>query len=149
MRLQNDRYEFIKAKVVNMFKKYNINSIPVDCFEICKKMFIEVKPYSKLGAIGLEKAMSVSSDGFCMMHPMRICSIKVDSWYIFYNDSMLKERIRFTIMHEIGHIVLDHSEHSELAEAEANFFAKYALAPPHLFIKYRLMTMLTLLFPLK
>jgi len=33
-------------------------------------------------------------------------------------------------MHEVGHIVLDHTEESELAEAEANFFAKYALAPP-------------------
>jgi Zn-dependent peptidase ImmA (M78 family) len=32
-------------------------------------------------------------------------------------------------MHEIGHIVLDHTEHSQLAEAEANFFAQYMLAP--------------------
>ena len=27
-------------------------------------------------------------------------------------------------MHECGHIVLDHTEDSELAEAEAKFFAK-------------------------
>lgn len=33
-------------------------------------------------------------------------------------------------MHEIGHIVLDHSEDSELAEKEVKFFAKYALVPP-------------------
>ena len=33
-------------------------------------------------------------------------------------------------MHEIGHIVLDHTEDSELAEKEVNFFAKYALVPP-------------------
>ena len=33
-------------------------------------------------------------------------------------------------MHEIGHIVLDHSEDSELAEKEVKFFAKFALAPP-------------------
>ena len=45
---------------------------------------------------------------------------------------MYDRRIRFTIMHEIGHIVLDHTEHSDLAESEANFFAKYALAPPPL-----------------
>ena len=41
-------------------------------------------------------------------------------------------------MHEIGHIVLDHSEDSELAEAEVKFFAKYALAPPVLIHKLRL-----------
>ena len=45
-------------------------------------------------------------------------------FYIFYDDSMYDRRIRFTIMHEIGHIVLDHTEHSDLAESEANFFAK-------------------------
>ena len=38
-------------------------------------------------------------------------------------------------MHEIGHIVLGHSEESDLAEAEANFFAKFALAPPVLIHK--------------
>ena len=41
-------------------------------------------------------------------------------------------------MHEIGHIVLDHSEGSELAEKEANFFAKYSLAPPVLIHKFNL-----------
>ena len=51
---------------------------------------------------------------------------------IYYNDEMPDRRIRFTIMHELGHIVLDHTEHSELAESEANYFAKYALAPPPL-----------------
>ena len=35
-------------------------------------------------------------------------------------------------MHEIGHILLDHTQDSELAEKEVNFFAKYALAPPPL-----------------
>ena len=45
---------------------------------------------------------------------------------------MPKKRIRFTIMHELGHIFLDHSEHSELAESEANYFARYSLAPPPL-----------------
>jgi Zn-dependent peptidase ImmA (M78 family) len=33
-------------------------------------------------------------------------------------------------MHEIGHYLLKHYEMSDLAEAEANFFAKFLLAPP-------------------
>lgn len=41
-------------------------------------------------------------------------------------------------MHEIGHIVLDHSEDSELAEKEVKFFAKYALVPPVLVHKMKL-----------
>ena len=43
-------------------------------------------------------------------------------------------------MHEIGHIVLDHTEESELAESEVKFFAKYALAPPVLIYKLKLTT---------
>lgn len=43
-----------------------------------------------------------------------------------------------TIMHEVGHIVLDHSEDSELAEKEVKFFAKYALVPPVLVHKLRI-----------
>ena len=41
-------------------------------------------------------------------------------------------------MHEIGHIDLEHSEDSELAEKEVKFFAKYALVPPVLVHKYNL-----------
>lgn len=41
-------------------------------------------------------------------------------------------------MHEIGHIILDHTEHSELAEREAKYFAKYALAPPPLVYKLKI-----------
>ena len=47
-------------------------------------------------------------------------------------------RINNTLAHECGHIVLDHTEESELAEAEAKFFAKFALAPPALIHKLKL-----------
>lgn len=50
--------------------------------------------------------------------------------FIYYNDSFFSERIRFTILHEVAHILLGHKQQSDLAESEANFFAKYLLAPP-------------------
>ena len=43
---------------------------------------------------------------------------------IYYNDKKDAGRIRFTILHEIGHFVLGHLQQSDLAESEANFFAK-------------------------
>lgn len=43
-----------------------------------------------------------------------------------------------TIMHEDAHTILDHTEDSELAESEAKFFAKFALAPPVLIHKFGL-----------
>ena len=72
-----------------------------------------------------------SEDGFCAEKALR-------EWYIYYNDEMDYGRINNTIMHEIGHIVLDHSEDSELAEKEVRFFAKYALVPPVLVHKLKL-----------
>lgn len=66
---------------------------------------------------------------------------KGGTWYIFYNDdkhSKRYRRINNTLIHECGHIILDHTQASELAEAEANFFAKYAIAPPVLIHKLKL-----------
>ena len=57
--------------------------------------------------------------------------------YIYYNDTLELGRIRFTILHEIAHIVLGHIEQSDLAEAEADFFAKYLIAPPMLVDKIK------------
>ena len=54
--------------------------------------------------------------------------------YIFYNDRKNYRRCNMTILHEIGHAVLGHTEETnhDIAEAEAAFFAKYAIAPPPL-----------------
>ena len=49
---------------------------------------------------------------------------------IFYNDEIeSKERKRFTIAHEIGHIVLGHKGYSEVNEKEADAFAAQLLLP--------------------
>jgi Zn-dependent peptidase ImmA (M78 family) len=40
--------------------------------------------------------------------------------------------MNMTVLHEIGHCVLDHTGHSLEEESEATFFAKYAMSPPPL-----------------
>lgn len=132
MQLPGRRYEEIKNIVIEMFKKYDIRNIPIDCYEIALKMGIILKPYSQLDEAGLAAAQDKSDDGFCLLRKEGSKPFTYLQWYIFYNDQLSLKRIRFTLMHEIGHIVLDHTEESDLAEAEANFFAKYALAPPPL-----------------
>jgi Zn-dependent peptidase ImmA (M78 family) len=68
-----------------------------------------------------------------------------NQYIIFYNDTLTKkERVRFTIAHELGHFVLKHLEQggktniaryslsvedSEIFEKEANYFAKRLLSP--------------------
>ena len=135
MRLSGIRYDEIEREVINLFAKLIINKFPLDCFEICEQLGFVVVPYSTLSEKKREKLNIGSEDGINVL-----CEIEKDVFvtFIYYNDEMPDRRIRFTIMHEIGHIILDHTEYSELAESEANYFAKYALAPPPLVHKLKI-----------
>lgn len=128
MYLSNSRYEEIKNVVVDMFIRYDISSTPISAFEIAIKMGVNVVPYSSYPESIQELLMKESKDGFVFVNNGKAT--------IYYNPEMKYERVQNTIMHEIGHIVLGHTEDSELAEAEVKFFAKYALAPPVLMEKY-------------
>ena len=131
MRLPDERYEEIKNTVADLFVQLDISCTPISGFEIAKKLGIIVIPYS--AKKDEQKLMKTSKDGFCY-------ETRDGVMYIFYNDDMCDERINWTILHEIAHLVLGHTEHCSLAEAEANFFAKYAIAPPVLIHRYHLST---------
>ena len=121
-RLSDNRCEEIKKIVVDTFVRLNIRCVPISGFEIAIKLGAKIIPYSSQTEEAHQLMMLRSEDGFTM---------KYDGlWYIFYNDKKGYGRINNTLTHESGHIVLNHSSESDLAEAEANFFAKYAIAPP-------------------
>ncbi len=106
--------------------------MPISGFEIATKIGAIVVPYSSKNELTRQKMLVESEDGFLT---------KYDGiWYIFYNDEKIYGRINNTLTHECAHIILNHSEDSELAEAEAKFFAKYALAPPPLIKKLEVET---------
>ena len=129
--LSHARYEEIKQIVVDLFVRYNVSCVPVNGFELATKMGITVVPYSAFSESKRWLLFKKSEDGFCVQK-------NTGEWFIYYNDQREYGRINNTIFHEIGHIVLDHSEDSELAEKEVKFFAKYALVPPVLVHKLRL-----------
>lgn len=130
MILSDRRYEEIKETVVDVFDKLDIHCTPISGFEIATKLGAKIVPYSAKSQNTQDLMLKRSEDGFSVK--------RLGEWYIFYNDNKPYGRINNTIMHEDGHIVLDHTEDSELAEAEAKFFAKFALAPPVLIHKYNL-----------
>ena len=50
--------------------------------------------------------------------------------FILYNSALTKQRIRFAVAHEIGHIIMQHSlRHISNYEQEANMFAARLLMP--------------------
>ncbi len=124
MRLPSWRYEEIKQKIARLLRKAGFSRYPLDCFELCEKLGIKVHCYSE-SPTWIQQLNCLSEDAFCFPKT----EDKYFVWEIWYNDSKPQNRIRFSIMHEIGHIWLDHSEHSDLAEVEANYFASYILAP--------------------
>lgn len=130
MRLPGERYEEIKEIVVKMFEELDISCTPISGFEIAKKLGIITIPYSATKY--REKLTSKYEDAICLE--------KDAIYYIFYNDKKSYERLNWTFLHEIGHLILGHTEHCELAESEANFFAKFAIAPPVLIHRYKLST---------
>jgi hypothetical protein len=129
MKLCSERYEEIDKEVIKMFDKITIKSFPVDCIDICKQLGYKTFTYSELKGTAREALIDVSKDGCSCLVELKK---GVFEYWIFYNDEICRERIRFTIFHEIGHIILGHTEESDLAESEANHFAAYAIAPPPL-----------------
>lgn len=131
IRLSGERYEEIKQIITDLFIECKISCVPISGFEIATKLGVKVIPYSSIPLKNRYLLHKKSEDGFSIEKTK-------GEWYIYYNDEEGYGRVNNTIMHEIGHIVLDHSEESQLAEKEVNFFAKYALAPPPLIHKLEL-----------
>ena len=129
MRLCSERYEEIDKEVIRMFSRIKVNSFPIDCFDVCNQLGIKVYTYGEVKDTEKEAFLEISKDGCSCLIEL---SEGVFEYWIFYNEEMRKERIKFTIFHELGHIILGHTEESDLAESEANHFAAYALAPPPL-----------------
>lgn len=111
-------YIFILAKIIEVFQKCNIKSFPLDCEDVSKKLGCKLYRYSELSEPKRNSCLLVSNE-----------SMKIHN-RIYYNDYIIPGRIRFSIMHELGHIVLDHGDYkNDELEAEANFFASNILAP--------------------
>ena len=124
IRLPDEIYEFIKGEVIHLFAKLGIKGVPISGYEIAMAMGITMVPYSSLRGEKLLWALEKENDGFFLEEN--------GNEFIYYNDVCRSfERINMTILHEIGHCVLDHRGiDPDVEEAEANFFAKYAIAPP-------------------
>lgn len=127
MYLSYERYEEIKEEVIDLFIRCDIQCIPINGFELAMKMGIRLIPYTSLSAEKYMTAIQCSPDGF-------YCEPGDGSERIYYNDAVGYERSNMTILHEIGHASLGHYDgmDAEVAETEARFFAKYAIAPPPL-----------------
>lgn len=113
-------YNFIYRKILEVYKKCRIDSFPINCKDILKSYKHTICPYSFLESKNkelLDVCLEYSEDAFRFKN------------MIYYNDSQPKARINFSLMHELGHIILDHHGEYDWQEVEANAFASHILAP--------------------
>ena len=118
-----------------MFEECEIDTYPIDCFAIAEKLYYVLRPYSTLTPQKYLEALQIDSDGFSKVEINPVT--RMNQYIIYYNDKINLGRMRWTIFHEIGHIYLGHHDNPnnsqcKIEEAEADFFAKYAIAPPPL-----------------
>lgn len=108
----------ITYKIYEIILLCDVHSFPIDCIDIIKKCGIKLNPYTNLSEKKQQKCFLISDEAFTLKGE------------IYYNDRILLERMRFSLMHELGHIILEHSEkRTNTEEQEANFFASNILAP--------------------
>lgn len=105
-------YDKIKYTVYSIYEQNSIAELPFDCFSLLTKKGYSYKKYSQLSESKHKACMELSPDS---------CTIG-DT--IYYNDKKSIRRIRFSLMHELGHIELNTEN-----ETEANLFSSNILCP--------------------
>ena len=138
-------YEKVKNTAYTFLGKYTNGRLPVDLLHIINQIdnlhLMKYSSFAKKQKLPLKEVcdMLQSEDGALWYQP------NTNSYILLYNDTILsRERIRFTIAHELGHYVLRHNELTDKTilsryslttqeyndfETEANFFAKHLLVP--------------------
>lgn len=111
-------HENIQWKILDVFQECKVKSFPVNIFNLIEHYGYECREYSEESQFKKEACHKVSDDAFRLKNK------------IFYNDTAPFCRRRFSLAHELGHIILEHcSPYSEYMEKEANYFASRLLAP--------------------
>lgn len=113
-------YKIINDKVLEVFTVCEIHKFPINCIEVLRHYGFRLFTYSEIKLSDPELytiAKEYSDDAF------KFGSI------ICYNNARPEGRIRFSLMHELGHFILEHQETSQENEDEADYFASCMLAP--------------------
>ena len=126
--LPKSLYDRIENDVVKLHIELGL-TIPVDPYKIVKKLGYRINYFSDITDPEMIKELINTTDG--AQDGLSYYDASLETYVIWINDidSSFKPRVKFTIMHEIGHIRMGHRHGSALAEVIANYYAAYALVP--------------------
>lgn len=124
----NEEYDRIRKLVISIIVDYNIdiNDYPLDMDKLCKRMGINVVPYSAYdGKQTLALLLKRSKDGFNIP---RNSKQKATIYYNDkYGDHLTPSRISQTKAHELKHILEEDKNDND--ESLCDNFAKYLRCP--------------------
>ena len=134
--LTDEQCDDVKKSVIEMFEECGIDSYPIDPYLIAERLCYVLRRYSDLSFEKQVEAFDISDDSYSTVEFNDETGMY--QYVIYYNDIGRSERrIRWSLFHEIGHCYRGHHDNPDdsqhvIEEAEANMFAKYAIAPPPL-----------------
>ncbi len=131
------RREEIIGIVADLYEENNISEFGFSLKKICLSMDINLLPYSSYENHQL--LVKFDRDGFNWYNPLN------RKFEIFYNDEIKPfQRVKFTILHELGHICLGHtlkmSDETFQQKHEADLFANEFYCPQAFIIHYNLLS---------
>lgn len=101
--------------------------LPIDIFHIVHTFpnicLIKYSDNAKQYNVSFNNYLKAASSDFGFI--MKLGKINC----ILYNDNKNYESCRFTIAHELGHILLNHKEDNDITRKEASCFARNLLCP--------------------
>ncbi len=120
-----NNYFKIRNTVWIFLLKNKVKKFPLNLQNLADKnhwLILSYKSYCAINSLDEEKLIADHPDGF---------TIQIGKQFIIcYNQNNNRWRNRFTIAHEIGHIILHkHIKDSKTLEKEANMFASRMLMP--------------------
>lgn len=115
-------YNRINKKILEVYIKNNVRSFSIDCISLIKNYGFKIWTFNDLKNKNrelYELCVTFSNDSFN----------DINNKIIVYNEHNTNGRIAFSLMHELGHFILEHIGESKQNEIEANYFASNILAP--------------------
>lgn len=126
-RRKNKIYAKLDEDALNLRIDYGFWDYYVDVFKLAQYLGMNLIPYSSMTEKQWERiVVNIDiKDGFTIIQNVG----GERKYYTYYNDSLSIRRQRYTIAHEIKHVVYVEEEFDEENEAFADHFARALLAP--------------------
>ena len=123
MRRNKDEYNKIDKLAIDLYVDYGLNEFPIDEKALCKKMGINLVPYSAYEFENRKILHKESTEGSFSYGAKSLNPV------VFYNDGddTVYGNTRQTILHEIKHFVDEDEDDSE--DDLAEHFARYMACP--------------------